>query len=122
MTMGADEAAAVVEGLAARGFVLGDERVASGGGGSYAHHNPATGRVQAHVPVAGASDVDRAVAAARSALDGWRTMALHKRIAVLGRLADLLSERRDEAAAINALDNGTPVSAMSPGSYTASWV
>jgi acyl-CoA reductase-like NAD-dependent aldehyde dehydrogenase len=122
MTVGADEAAEVVAGLAGRGFVIGDERVASGAGGTYAHHNPATGRVQAQVPMAGAADVDRAVAAARGALDGWRTMAPHKRMAVLNRLADLLSERRDEAGAINALDNGTPVSAMSSGSYTSSWV
>jgi acyl-CoA reductase-like NAD-dependent aldehyde dehydrogenase len=122
MTMGPDAAAEVVAGLAGRGFVIGDERVATGAGGTYAHHNPATGLVQAHVPVAGAADVDRAVAVAREALGGWRTMALHKRIAILHRLADLLSARRDEAGAINALDNGTPVSAMSPGSYTSSWV
>jgi acyl-CoA reductase-like NAD-dependent aldehyde dehydrogenase len=49
-------------------------------------------------------------------------MALHRRIGALNRLADLLSSRRDEAAAVNALDNGTPVSSINPGAFTASWV
>jgi len=118
----AAEAAAVVEGIAERGQVIGDERSAVGGAGSYAHHNPATGRVQAQVPVADAADVDRAVAAARQALPGWRALPLHQRMGALHRLAALLVERREEAAAISALDNGTPAAALDAGSYTASWV
>ena len=122
LTARADAAGAVIRGLAERGFVIGDERVATGAAGTYAHHNPATGAVQAQVPLGGAADIDRAVRAARAALEGWRNLALHKRIAILNRLADLLSDRRDEAGAINALDNGTPVSAMNPGAFTSSWV
>ena len=38
-------------------------------------------------------------------------MPMAERIAILYRLADLLDARDDEACAINALDNGTPVSA-----------
>lgn len=121
MTIDAHEAEATVQGLAARGLVIGAER-SPGNGGTYAHHNPATGRIQAEVPVADASDVDHAVGAARAALPGWRAMPMHKRVAVLNRLADLLSERREQSAAVNALDNGTPVSAINPGSFTASWV
>jgi acyl-CoA reductase-like NAD-dependent aldehyde dehydrogenase len=121
MTFTASEAAATVRGLAERGLLIGDSR-STGGGGTYAHHNPATGQVQADVALADAADVDRAVAAARAALPGWRGMALHRRVAVLNRLADLLSAHRDEAAAVNALDNGTPVSAINPGRFTASWV
>jgi acyl-CoA reductase-like NAD-dependent aldehyde dehydrogenase len=44
-----------------------------------------------------------------------------ERMAVLHRLADLLERHDDEACAINALDNGTPVSAMRSGAYTAAW-
>ena len=44
-----------------------------------------------------------------------------ERMAILYRLADLLEAHDDEACAINALDNGTPVSAMRSGAYTAAW-
>jgi aldehyde dehydrogenase (NAD+) len=117
-----EQAAEVITAIAARGQVVGDERSATGGAGAYAHHNPATGRVQAQVPLADAADVDRAVICAREALPGWRAMALHKRIAALHRLADLLLEHRAEAAAISALDNGTPAAALDAGSYASSWV
>ena len=41
---------------------------------------------------------------------------------VLRTLADLLDEHRQEAADLAALDNGTPVSVLRPGRYTAAWV
>jgi aldehyde dehydrogenase (NAD+) len=41
---------------------------------------------------------------------------------VLLRLADLLEHHASEAAELAALDNGTPVSVMNPGFYTAAWV
>ena len=121
MTIDAREAQDMVRGLASRGLLIGDER-SGGGADPYPHHNPATGELQAEVPVGDAADIDRAVDAARAAAPAWRAMAIHRRIAVLNRLADLLSARREEAAAVNALDNGTPVSAINPGSFTASWV
>jgi len=121
MTLTAAEAADTVRGLADRGLLIGDERPA-GRGGTYEHHNPATGEVQAEVSMADSGDVDHAVMAARAALPAWRAMPLHRRIAVLNRLADLLSARREQSAAVNALDNGTPISAINPGSFSASWV
>ena len=44
------------------------------------------------------------------------------RAAVLFRLADLLEQHGAEAAELAALDNGTPVSVMNPGFYTAAWI
>jgi len=46
-------------------------------GKTFLTHNPATGEVVAEVPLAGASDVDKAVAAARKAFPAWsrRTQA-----------------------------------------------
>jgi acyl-CoA reductase-like NAD-dependent aldehyde dehydrogenase len=119
--MARQKAAALVAGLGERGLVIGDERRGTASGGVYLHHDPSTGRVQAEVVVAGPREVDDAVAAARAALPVWRELPLHERVAALHRLADLLLTHGDEAAAVNALDNGTPVSIMNPGAYTATW-
>ena len=51
-------------------LVIGAEDLHSGSGGVHQHVNPATGLVQAAVPLGGAPEVDQAVAAARSAYAG----------------------------------------------------
>jgi aldehyde dehydrogenase (NAD+) len=117
----AHDATALVRGLAARGHIIGDGRSTGASGGLYAHHNPATGVLQAEVPLAGVAEVDDAVTVARHARASWRVMPMSERMAILHRLADLLDARDDEACAINALDNGTPVSGMRSGAYTAAW-
>src|SRR5437763_17161371 len=60
--------------------------------------DPATGQAIAQVAQAGADDVDRAVKAARRALeDGpWRTVAAAERGMLLNRLADLVERHADE--------------------------
>ncbi|WP_430336101.1 aldehyde dehydrogenase [Rhodococcus sp. ACT016] len=57
--------------------------------------DPATGNVIAQVPACGVEDVDRAVAAARSAFDRgpWPTMSPAARADTLTRLADALGAR-----------------------------
>jgi acyl-CoA reductase-like NAD-dependent aldehyde dehydrogenase len=121
MTVSLAKATELVQGIAARGLLIGGDRIASASGGSYEHHNPATGLMQATVPLAGVAEVEAAVAAARAALPVWRATPIPERIAILLRLADLLDRDRSEAAAINALDNGTPVSMLDSGAYAASW-
>jgi aldehyde dehydrogenase (NAD+) len=113
---------AVVQRLATLGHLIGDGWRASHASGSYDHRNPATGQVQARVGLAGEADVDDAVRAARAARAGWADLAPAARAHILGRLADLLDAHATEAAELAALDNGTPVSVMNPGRYTASWV
>jgi aldehyde dehydrogenase (NAD+) len=49
-------------------------------------------------------------------------MTADKRAAILYRLADLLEATSEESAVLGALENGSPVSIMQPGMYTASWV
>ncbi len=119
--MNAAEATARVKELTARGHIIGDGHSTGASGGTYAHHNPATGVLQAEVPLGGAAEVDDAVAAARAARATWRAVPMAERMAILHRLADLLEASDDEACAINALDNGTPVSGMRSGAYTAAW-
>ena len=75
------EADRLIAGLAARGMVVGDGRVTTGSGGTYAHHDPATGAVQAEVQLAGAAEVDDAVRAAQAAFPVWRAMPLEQRVA-----------------------------------------
>ncbi len=113
---------AVVSRLAAQGHLIGGTWRASHAAGTHPHHYAATGRVQAEVGLAGPADVDDAVAAAVEAQPAWAALSPTRRATVLYRLADLLEAHADEAAELAALDNGTPVSVMQPGRYTAAWV
>ena len=73
--------------------------------------NPATGEVLATLPRGGRADVDRAVAAARRALEGdWARLTPFDRQALLLRLGDLIDRHFDEIALIDTLDMGGPIS------------
>ena len=108
--------------LAAQGHLIGDQWVVNNDGGTHHHRNPATGAVQADVGLASAAGMDDAVKAATAAKGDWAARPPAGRAEILFRLADLLDEHAGEAAELAALDNGTPVSAMNPGAYTAAWV
>src|SRR5215210_1433918 len=60
--------------------------------------NPATGEVLARVPLSGASDVDAAVQAARSALPEWRAVSVIERARRLFSLREALVNRREDLA------------------------
>ena len=70
--------------------------------------NSYTGEVWATAPEAGGADVDRAVRAARQALDDgpWGRMTGADRARILRRLADLIAERGPELAKVETTDNG----------------
>ena len=71
--------------------------------------DPATGEVLAHVAEASEEDVNRAVAAARRALEGaWGTMGASERGRIIHRIGDLISEHAEELAELDSLDNGKP--------------
>lgn len=72
--------------------------------------DPSTELVWAHVAEADAEDVDRAVAAARAAMQGpWgKTYSPSKRGELLYRLAGLLRRDADRLARIESRDNGKP--------------
>jgi aldehyde dehydrogenase (NAD+) len=72
--------------------------------------NPATEETLALVAMAGADDVDRAVAAARSAYERiWGPMPGAERAKYLYRIARILQERGREFAVLESLDNGKPI-------------
>src|SRR6185437_7740956 len=73
--------------------------------------NPATEEAIAHVAEGDASDVDRAVHAARATFesDAWREMSARRRGELLYRLGELCTEHKDELARLETLNNGKPV-------------
>ena len=73
--------------------------------------NPATNEPLGSVHVAGAAEVDRAVASARRALeDGpWPRLTPSERGRLLWRLADLVEEHAEELALLETLNNGKPI-------------
>ncbi|WP_228551512.1 CoA-acylating methylmalonate-semialdehyde dehydrogenase [Paenibacillus sp. B01] len=68
--------------------------------------DPATGEVLALVPLGGAAEVGRAVAAAQEAFRGWSRTPVPARARLLFRYQALLSERREELAELLAAENG----------------
>jgi aldehyde dehydrogenase (NAD+) len=113
---------ATLQRLAGQGHLIGDSWRPGRTGGVHVHRYAATGEAQAEVGLGGAGDVDDAIAAARAAQPAWAALGPRARGALLSGLADLLDAHRDEAAELGALDNGTPVSVLRPGRYTAAWV
>ncbi len=72
--------------------------------------NPGTGRELAQVSQSTAADVDRAVAAARTAYDTvWGPMPGAERGKYLFRIARAIAERSRELAVVETLDNGKPI-------------
>ena len=70
--------------------------------------NPATGADWATFACADSGDVDRAITAARRALDdpAWRDMTQTQRGKLLYRLADLVAEHAQEIGRIETTDSG----------------
>ena len=79
--------------------------------------NPATGQSFARVFAADADDIDRAVAAARTAFDSpeWNGMTPTGRGRLLWRIADLIEENIDTLAELTTLENGKPYLAAKNG-------
>lgn len=85
--------------------------------------NPASGEVWARVPDCNATDVDRAVQAARAAFyDGpWSRMQPAERGRMLRRMGDAVSRHADRLGAIETRDNGKLPAAITPGLRKGQW-
>jgi acyl-CoA reductase-like NAD-dependent aldehyde dehydrogenase len=73
---------------------------------------PGTGEVIARIPDGSAADVDSAVAAASGASAGWRRTSPLERARLVRALAEAVAEAGEELAAIDAIDNGSPLTLM----------
>jgi succinate-semialdehyde dehydrogenase / glutarate-semialdehyde dehydrogenase len=68
--------------------------------------NPATEEVLGHLPLANASDLDRALEAARRAWPVWRALGPQQRGRILRKASDLIRERGDAIARLGTLEMG----------------
>ena len=68
--------------------------------------NPATGEAIATAPLSTAEDVNRAVAAAKAAFDGWSTTTPGERALGMLRLADAIEANADELADLESANAG----------------
>ena len=71
--------------------------------------NPATGEVLAELQVAGAREVEAAVAAARAAQPAWAALTGTERGRILRRAAELLRTRNQALATLESRDTGKPI-------------
>jgi aldehyde dehydrogenase (NAD+) len=85
--------------------------VNSSSGKTFTAINPATGEVLCKVAEADAADVDRAVKAARKALESgpWKTMDAVERGNLMFKLADLVAKHAEELAALESLNSGKTI-------------
>jgi alpha-ketoglutaric semialdehyde dehydrogenase len=75
---------------------IGGEWVGAEGGATFDSFVPATGETLASFPRSGATDVDRAVAAAKAAFEDWRLVPAPQRGEILFRLGELLRDHKEE--------------------------
>jgi aldehyde dehydrogenase (NAD+) len=91
---------------------IGGDRLTEGSAGSFMHINPATGKPDRAIPLAGTAEVDRAVTAADDAFGSWRTTPSPERRRLLLRLADLMEANTDEFARRGTMDNGSTLAVV----------
>jgi aldehyde dehydrogenase (NAD+) len=92
------------------GLFINGEFVAPEDGRYFETINPATEEMISSVALASATDVDRAVKAARKAYNGkWSRMSGADRGKYIFRIARILQERAREFATIESIDGGKPI-------------
>ena len=98
--------------VADRQLLIGGRWQPSASGKTFPTIDPTTEKVICQVAEADAADVDLAVTAARTAFESgpWAKMNASGRGRLLNKLADLIETHADELAALEALDNGKPLS------------
>jgi acyl-CoA reductase-like NAD-dependent aldehyde dehydrogenase len=82
--------------------------VAAGGTDTVAVHDSTNGAVMGSVPLSTRADVDKAVAAARTAFSTWSSVDPEERAKFCTRIAEGLAARTDEIASIVTREAGMP--------------
>jgi len=85
--------------------------------------DPATQASLGSVPLMGAAETGRAIAAAQAALPAWRALTAHERARRLRRWAELLHQHQDDLALIMTSEQGKPLAeAAGEVGYAASFI
>jgi acyl-CoA reductase-like NAD-dependent aldehyde dehydrogenase len=92
------------------GFLVGGDRITTSSGAFHDHIYPATGQPNARIVLAGAAEIDLAVASAREAQREWVALTVDRRRDLLIDLADAVQEKFNELSALNVHDYAVPVS------------
>jgi aldehyde dehydrogenase (NAD+) len=98
--------------LAPQKLLIGGQWLDAASGQSLPTLNPATEEELTTLAAGGPEDVERAVAAARTAFEGkaWSRMSARARGQILWKIGDLVSGKYlDELARLETLDNGKPI-------------
>jgi len=92
--------------------VIGGASVPAASGATLDTVNPGTGQVIGTLPAGDATDVDRAVVAARQRFESgqWRDMKPAQRKTLMLNLADKLEAAAEEFAVLETIDSGKPIS------------
>lgn len=98
-----------VEYPATLGMYIGGEWVSGGGRDHHSLLNPATGEMQAELPLASDADLHDALEVAKHGFATWRVEAPELRGAVLRKAAELLRERADHIARVTTMEQGKPL-------------
>ena len=91
------------------GMFIGGEWTAPGDGRMFDSVNPANGKPFAQVTQASEEEVERAVAAAQTAFEGWSQAPGHVRARYLYALARQIQKHARLLAVLETLDNGKPI-------------
>ncbi len=89
--------------------LIGDTWTRADSGQSAEIRNPADGSLLGAVPVMGAGETERAIAAAETAFQSFKKTTAHERAAILRHWADLMAENADDLALILTLEQGKPL-------------
>ena len=95
-----------------RRMLIDGKWVDAASGETFTTFDPATEAPLAEVPAGDKEDIDRAVRAARRALEEgpWARMTPSERGRAIWKLADLIEQHAEEFAQLETLDNGKPIS------------
>jgi succinate-semialdehyde dehydrogenase / glutarate-semialdehyde dehydrogenase len=97
--------------------------VAADSGATFAVTNPARGEEVARVPLCGAREAERAVAAAARAFASWRETTAAERCRILRRWFELLLAHQDDLARLMTAEQGKPLAeARGEIAYAASYL
>ena len=83
--------------------------VKSSSGASFPIHNPATGEIIAQVANLGATDAEKAIAAADQALPKWKILTGKERAGIMRKWFDLILLNKDDLAILMTLEQGKPL-------------